>query len=258
MAREKSISSNGMYKSGAVFDVKELNKIITKGYVESGRKDGYAKKKTFSPSSVGYGNGTCPRFWYGAFNGAHFEYTKDPVSIANMNNGTKSHERIQEALELSGVVEKLERQLKIEDPPIMGYADLVIKWNDELLVGEIKTTSQESFGIRKSTMSVPGYHKIQLLLYMHGFGIDKGFFLYENKNTHRILVVPIEMNDNNKKIVQETFDWMRLVRKAWEDKQPPTRSFEEDSKECSSCPIRKACWAGEPGIIDLPVLSVPK
>ena len=258
MPREKSIASNGAYKSNTIFNVKEFNKVITKGYLESGKKSGKTKKTTFSPSTVGYGHGRCPRYWFGAFTGANFEYQDDPTSIANMENGTMSHERIQKALRLAGIVESTEKELKIADPPIRGFCDVIVNWEDEKLVGEIKTTSQESFALRRSSMQIPGYHMVQILLYMHGSEIDKGFLMYENKNTHRILVIPIEMNEKNREFLDYVLNWMRDVRKNWEDNLLPNRPFEEDSKECSGCPIKRGCWAGHEGVIELPSLNVPK
>ena len=50
-----------------------------------------------------------------------------------------------------------------------------------------------------------------LLMYMHIKEANEGFFVYENKNTQEILVIPILMNDKNKKIVEELFLWLREV-----------------------------------------------
>ena len=36
----------------------------------------------------------------------------------------------------------------------------------------------------------------------------EGFFLYENKNTQEIIVIPISMNEKNTKIIEDTFTWM--------------------------------------------------
>ena len=44
---------------------------------------------------------------------------------------------------------------------------------------------------------------------MHIKEIDEGFFLYENKNTQEVLVIPVMMTDKNKQIIEELFLWLR-------------------------------------------------
>jgi CRISPR/Cas system-associated exonuclease Cas4 (RecB family) len=152
----------------------------------------------------------------------------------------------------------LERELINQDPPIHGFADLIIELDGEDIVGEIKTTKEVSFGFRKQTMTAPGYNLIQILLYMHYFNIPKGFLMYENKNDHSLLIIPVEMTERNKKLLEETIQWMRDVRSAFENDDLPTRPFEQDSKQCSECPVRKACWDAPDGNVTLPVLNIPK
>jgi hypothetical protein len=58
-------------------------------------KAGFTEKKTFSPSTLGYGHGNCARYWFIAFNGAEFEDTADIKAKAAMENGNYVHDRIQ-------------------------------------------------------------------------------------------------------------------------------------------------------------------
>jgi hypothetical protein len=46
----------------------DLVDAIHKGYVASNEPK-YMKKKTFSPSTIVFGHGKCPRYWYLAFEG---------------------------------------------------------------------------------------------------------------------------------------------------------------------------------------------
>ena len=39
----------------------------------------------------------------------------------------------------------------------------------------------------------------------------EGFFLYENKNTQEILIIPVSMNEKNTKIINDTFLWLQEV-----------------------------------------------
>jgi CRISPR/Cas system-associated exonuclease Cas4 (RecB family) len=113
------------------------------------------------------------------------------------------------------------------------------------VVGEIKTTSSEAFTRRQATMKAPDYHMIQILIYMYVLEADSGFFLYENKNNHELLIIPVYMDEENKQLVEYTLDWMRAARKAWEDRVIPERPFTRKSKECKDCPVSEVCWSDD-------------
>ncbi len=53
-------------------NAKELVKVIEQGYLV-GRDPEHKQKKTFGPSTIAYGHGECPRYWYLAFEGAVIE-----------------------------------------------------------------------------------------------------------------------------------------------------------------------------------------
>ena len=79
---------------------KKPNGFDTKKFIEEFRntyesKSGFTEKKTFSPSTLGYGHGNCARYWFIAFNGAEFEDTATPQAKAAMENGSFVHDRIQ-------------------------------------------------------------------------------------------------------------------------------------------------------------------
>ena len=83
-------------------DAKELVNTIQQGYLV-GRDPEHKQKKTFGPSTIAYGYGECPRYWYLAFEGAIFEDDSDAYAIENMTNGTLSHGRIEAAFKNSGI-----------------------------------------------------------------------------------------------------------------------------------------------------------
>ena len=152
-----------------------------------GRPNGFTQKKSFAPSGVGYGSGTCPRYWYFAFHGAEFVYNNTARQRANMDSGTAAGSRIAKLFEEAGILNSAEFKIVNEDPPIFGYGDLAVTWQGEQMVGEVKTTNDVSFQIRAASMQPPGYQLIQLLIYMYVLQKDKGFFCIENKNTHELL-----------------------------------------------------------------------
>ena len=245
-------------------DVVALVEKIREGYTIK-RVDKHTTKKTFAPSTIAYGHGECARYWYLAFDGQTFEDNADAYAAANMTAGTLSHARIQAAMIDSGVAkvyrdednnETTEFKITHSDPPIFGYGDVMLDWQGEELIGEIKTMMNEGFEYRKASGKAKTGHLMQLLIYMKILKRPKGVMIYENKNNHELLLIPVEVNDHYRRWVDQAFDWMRTVRKAWEDKTLPVKNYRSNSKICKSCPIRKACESAGTGVVKLKSLEV--
>jgi CRISPR/Cas system-associated exonuclease Cas4 (RecB family) len=236
-----------------IVDRDALVKAIELGYTIN-RKPKFQQKKTFAPSTIAYGHGECPRYWFLAFDGQTFEDNADAFSSANMTNGTLSHGRIQKAMEDAGILVDSEFKIIYNDPPIFGYGDVILNWQDEELLGEIKTVPSEGFEYRKAHNKPKTGHLIQLLIYMKVLKKQKGVLIYENKNNHELLLIPVEVNDHYIKWVDQTFEWMRTVRKAWTDRTLPEKNYRSNSKICKSCPIQKAC--AEAGKGDIKIKSL--
>jgi CRISPR/Cas system-associated exonuclease Cas4 (RecB family) len=226
-------------------DMTQLIEKINSGYIAN-RGPKHQQKKTFAPSTIAYGHGECPRYWYLAFEGGTFEDHADAFAGANMTNGTKSHERIQKAMEDSGILVDSEFKITYDDPPIFGYGDVLLDWNGEEILGEIKTAMAEGFEYRKKSGKAKLGHLIQVLIYMKILKKEKAVLFYENKNNHELLAIPVQVNSYYVKWVDQTFGWMREVRKAWEDKLLPKKNYRSNSKICKTCPLVKVCAeAGE-------------
>lgn len=219
---------------------------IQSGYLV-GREAKYRKKKTFSPSSLVYGNGKCPRYWFYAFEGAEFSDDADAYAVANMSNGTMSHERIQKAMLDAGIMIEDEVKVISNDPPIFGFADGMLEWEGEEVVAEIKTMREESFAYRKASNKAPSYHLEQIILYMKILKKSKGVLIYESKNSHELHIIPVEVSDDYIKWVDKSFEWMRAVRKMWEEKTLPMKPYRSNSKVCKGCPVKDLCFAGPKG-----------
>ncbi len=240
------------------FDPEAFAKIVQECYLSDRKTDRWDKKKTFSPSTIGYGHGTCPRYWFIAFNGAEFEDNFDAIAIANMDNGKQAHDRIQKVLEHSNILKEIEREILCEDPPIRGFADMIIDWNNVEVIGELKTVKDEIFMARQASMSPTTSHLIQLLLYMWVEKVKEGFIMYENKNNNEILIMPIVMNERNEELITRVINWLREVRANWQQELLPQRPFTKSSYVCKNCPVRKECWSGEMGDIQIGKLELPK
>lgn len=241
----KIIKNLGFKVNHGPLDVAKLASVIEDAY-EAYNEIVDTKKKSFAPSRIGFGCGRCPRYWKIAFDGAPFDDRKDAKSIANMKSGIAAHERIGELFKKSTLdIEAIEYSLEHSDPPIFGFVDIIINRAGERVVGEIKTTSNESFTRRQASMQPPDYHLIQILIYMYVLEADSGFFLYENKNTHDILIIPVYMDEKNRELVESVMSWMRVVRGVWQEGKLPQRPFTRRSKECKDCPVSAVCWDDE-------------
>lgn len=223
---------------------------IQEGYTAK-RGPKFQQKKSFAPSTIAYSHGECPRYWYLAFEGGIFEDDADAFAGANMTNGTKSHERIQTAMEDAGILIDSEFKITYNDPPIFGFGDVLLDWQGEALLGEIKTMMSEGFEYRKLNRKPKLGHLVQLLIYMKILNKKKSVLIYENKNNHELLVLPVEMNEYYQEWVDKAFEWMRTVRKAWENKTLPTKNYRSNSKICKTCPLSKVCAEAGKGEIKI-------
>ena len=246
-------------KKSTIIDADALIEKIKSGYIIN-RGPKFQTKKTFAPSTIAYSHGECPRYWYLALDGATFEDNADAYGAANMTAGTLSHARIQDAMMNSGVAKiyrdddnqpTTEFKIRYDDPPIFGYGDAMLDWEGEEIVGEIKTMLNEGFEYRKNSMKPKTGHLIQLLIYMKILGKKKGVLIYENKNNHELLVLPVEVDDNYREWIDNAFEWMREVRKAWEGRTLPIKNYRANSKICKTCPIKAACDEAGPGVVKI-------
>lgn len=251
-----------------------LSEVISQGYVAK-IKPKFTKKYSFSPSTLVYGAGECARFWYLAFDGQIFYDSATPYGVANRNNGSLSHDRIQDAMIDSGILDDsmefetaerkygkqkhpaLEFTVKVDDPPIFGYGDAMLNYNGNSIVAEIKTVPNDAFEYKKINKKPKMSHLMQLLIYMKILKKDKGVLIYENKNNHELLTLPVALNEKYINWANYAFDWMKQVRKAWTDKTIPVKTYRSNSKICKECPIQKACAEAEVGVLKIKPFEEP-
>lgn len=234
-------------------NIKELIATIEDGYTVT-RVPEFKTKKTFSPSTLVYGSGACPRYWFLAFSGAEFVDEVTPYDVANMQNGIDGHARIQKAIEDAGIMVEKEKRVIAQDPPIFGFADAVIQWKEDQPVVEIKTMKEESFMYRKHAKP-PNYHLMQLIIYMKILGKKLGILLYENKNSHELHAITVEPKQEYIAWAEYAFDWMKVVRAQWESKEIPKKPYRSNSKVCKGCPLLNACNNSPSGSIKIDPLE---
>lgn len=264
---KRDIAKGIKLKTKKGLDAQAISQAIEQGFLKKRRPEkDWTQKTTFSPSTIAYGHGTCPRYWYLAFNGVeNFADTTDALGLANMSYGTKSHEDIQEALEAEGLLVDSEVEITLDDPPVHGFLDIIMRWEDEELVGEIKTTRQESFVFKELNRKPSANHLIQLLIYMYATQHDRGFLVYLNKNDQTFIVLPVEMDEANKKILNNVFSWLREVYQAYQNQTLPIIPFNRsratgfpENKICAACPVREACFASPTGDVKISRMEIPQ
>lgn len=245
-------AEDGLTSRKSFLDTKALIEKINYGYIAK-REARFQQKKTFAPSTIAYSHGECPRYWYLAFEGGIFEDNTDPYGGANMTAGTKSHERIQQAMADAGILKDSEFKVTYNDPPIFGFGDVILDWGGEDLLGEIKTMPNEGFEYRKAAGKPKTGHLIQLLIYMKILGKTKAVLIYENKNNHDLLILPVEVTPGSYAVewVNQAFEWMRTVRKAWEEKTLPKKNYRSNSRICKTCPLRSVCDEAGEGLLKI-------
>lgn len=238
------------------YNLENLTQIIDATYGQGSNVHEMKTKQSFSPSVVGYSSGTCPRRHVLAFRGADFDQEYDFTSADNMQAGTDAHTRIQNNITNSAINCEIEHELFNEDPPIHGFVDVILKnFNGYNIVVEIKTTRWEAFEWRRAKNAGPGYQELQLLIYLYILQEQYGILLYENKNDHRKLIIPVELTPENKAKVEKVFDWMRSVYTAYQAGDLPKKPFRSNSKICKQCPIKNWCFDQPEGKINLEVLE---
>ena len=240
-------------KAGRI-DTKGLIEKIESGYIAH-TKSGFKVKKSFSPSSLVYGHGACPRYWFFAFSGADYVDDVTTWQAANMRSGTFSHERIQQAIGDSGILIENETKMTYDNPPMLGYRDSLVMWNGEEVAVEIKTCNDNSFEARKNSRKALPYHIEQLLMYMRIGGQKIGVIIYENKNTHELLAIPVEMDAEYEEWLDKLFAWMETVYSAWEAGELPKKKYRSNSKVCAACPLKNHCDYQDAFGVDIPVLE---
>jgi len=239
-----SITTLKIKKKPGGFD---KEKFVQEFYDTYESKAGFTEKKTFSPSTLGYGHGKCARYWYIAFSGAEFEDTAQPSAKAAMENGNFVHDRLQSRLsKMNGSYKVVAHEIDTwhQDPPIHGYMDSLIHDldNDLMMPLEIKSAKDEQYTVKQYDLEPSDNHRIQLLSYMKVWGYKYGTFVYENKNDQSLCLIVIEMDEKNTKLIDYVFDWLRGVYDLYLAETLPNRAFTKSQSACKYCPVKKVCW----------------
>lgn len=239
-------------KRSSLINIKAFEQSIEKSIVEASKSKKERKKKSFAPSSFG-AQGPCPRYWDLAFSGAVFDQESDALGAFVAETGIDFGDRLEKKLFDAGVAESHQKAVTFSDPPIFGFLDfegeVVVSLDDnetysERYVCDIKTTDSETFEKIRQTLIPKDAHLIQILIYMRILKLKTGILLYVDRNTGKMLSVPITISELNKKYVAYIFDWMKQIKAAADDPNVTlSRGFTKSTWQCKSCPVREKCWS---------------
>lgn len=239
MAKLSKILDEAKQAKNGTLEARVIVEKIYTGYLEE--DEVWRQKRSFAPSSLFYQSGTCAKRWFLSFTGGNFESKTTALSIAGMRNGIDSHARIQAAMKKAGIAKDIEVKVIYDDPPIFGFADVILEHGGRIYVGEIKTTTHKNFEYRRTTNKIADYHLAQMLIYMYVLEIDNGVVIYESKDTNELHAITFEMTDEYRNLVEEILAWMKKVYKLYKDGTMPKRSYRKGSKVCKGCPVEKLC-----------------
>lgn len=171
----------------------EMHRAIAKAMQTEKEKWGKPTAGRFSPSAgfdsrccksldkdvEGMG-GSCALGAYAKFIGAPTDGKPgDPDMWELAKLGGMLHDFYQKMLIETGVLTDVEGWIKMYDGTVAGRVDGVFLKDR---VAELKTCSNIAFGnIVKNNAPQP-YHKVQMQIYMEGKGLDKGVFIYINRD----------------------------------------------------------------------------
>ena len=237
------------------FNSNEFEQAVYDAITHNQKKTRRSKKKSFSPSTLAQDHGKCPRYWYLAFTGGDFNNEHSPQTEVAFRVGQDRHSHLQQAMKEAGMMLHDEVELRSEDPPILAFADGIVMWNNEMVVVEIKTTRHEGLKYREERGNPTRKHEEQLILYMKLLRYAHGIVLYESKNTHELVAVPVDVTPKNKKWADDAFEWMRSVYAAWSTGHVLKRGYRKGSKVCQQCPLQAMCDEYDPGDTKIPRLE---
>lgn len=184
--------------------------------------------------------GKCPRQIYYSAKGFP-RPPLDGLTARKLAVGDDAHRRLAQALFGMGIVVAAE----VPTPPgslFHGRCDVIVSLDGKNYVVEMKTAHPYSFD--QMTSGPRRDHYLQLLLYLHYFGIPQGVILAENKATQELkeFVVPLDRAEVDR--VLRAYERLRQTIFV-EGRLPPLPGQEEkrdwDYDQCRYCPYVPLC-----------------
>ena len=209
MSGIKQIRSQSLGIGEFVSKDKWLIKQLEGSMVPEGRPP---RAGVFYPSSLG---NPCDRYLYLSYNGLMPALDVNPKLQRIFDTGGSFEERVEVYLKKADLLIDRELVTKLEDPPISGRIDFIIKdGTDKGAILELKTINSVGFSKLKGPKPE---HLIQVQLYLNTAEQENAYLLYENKDTQEF---------KSFKLLRDPSAWETLVsrcRRIMEMKEVPVK-----------------------------------
>ncbi len=150
------------------------------------------RKDNFSPSLAA----NCPRYIQFVMDAVKEETERKGLNIRKLDAGKDMHNRYQQYFTNMGILVGSEIRLVIENPPIHGFIDAIIKSGGREWLVELKSRGHEVGGIKWEDFRAPPIeHEVQWQLYAKYNGPKEGFILVENKSTNAIKIFDRQLDE---------------------------------------------------------------
>ena len=136
----------------------------------------------FYPSMLG---NLCDRNLYFAYHGQLPDQIIEAKTTRIFDAGSSLEVRMQKYFERTGIFLAAEQTVKLENPPISGRYDFLLRHEEyERVLLELKSINDAGFA---ALIEAPKpEHIVQLQIYLNLVGMENGILLYENKNDQKL------------------------------------------------------------------------
>jgi len=123
----------------------------------------------------------CDRYLYLAYNGKLVDQVIGAKTARIFDHGGSLEVRMKKYFERTGLFLAAEQPVKLNNPPISGRYDFLLKHEEYgRVLLELKSINDKGF---KALIDIPKpEHLVQVQIYLNLAGIENGVVLYENKN----------------------------------------------------------------------------
>ena len=142
----------------------------------------WTKSGVFYPSMLG---NPCDRNLYFAYQGQLPDQHIEAKTARIFDVGSSLEARMQKYFERTGIFLAAEQTVRLENPPISGRYDFLLKHEEyDRVILELKSINDAGFDALIETPKPE--HLIQLQIYLNLVGMENGILLYENKNDQKL------------------------------------------------------------------------
>lgn len=235
-------------------DIAKFLEAYDKSYIDGMDISRLVEADGFHPSSLGLKQGKCARRDTYLLRGTIKIPNFNPQLIRIFAAGHALHDRVQNQVAKMGwafnkspeeiFYSQAELEIKWDDPPIRGHADmvLVLPWNGRKILVEIKSIGEVGFNNRILYNKAKPDHIAQANIYAYILGLDTIWIFYESKNTQetKIFEYALDKEAAEKQIAK----WAKTYE-LFKAGTLPKRPYKRESEACQACDMHKFCW-GDP------------